>query len=191
MRHPLILDLETKYTFRQQPDPKNLKVSIVGIYDYQDERFKSFFEEELPKLFSLLEHASHIIGFNIDNFDFPVLQGYYRGNIFQLKTFDILEDIRKIIGRRVALNDIVKETLGKKKSGHGLAAIHLFEEGKLEELKQYCLDDVSLTKEIFEYGVKHKEIFYPNHAGKEAIKVNWEKHWQDRSGGDVSLTLPF
>lgn len=192
MRHPLILDLETQHTFRDFADPKKLRISIAGIYDYKDKLFKSFFDSELNKLYPLLENASIIIGFNINSFDLPVLQGYYPGNVSQFKTFDLLEDIKNILKRRLALNDIVKATLNKQKSGHGLQAIHYFREGEFEKLKKYCLDDVLLTKEIFEYGVKNKQIFYPDVSGKSVLKVNWGAYLENNQvKNDVSLTLPF
>jgi DEAD/DEAH box helicase domain-containing protein len=192
MRYPLVLDLETKYSFRQYTDPKKLGISIVGVYDYKDEKLKSFFENELAKLYPLLENASFIIGFNINSFDLAVLQGYYPGNISQFKTVDILEEIKNILGRRLALNDIISVTLGKKKSGHGLQAINYFKEKKLEQLKKYCLNDVILTKELFDFGVKNGMIYYPNHSGKASIKIDWKKYVDGKvKKVDVSLTLPF
>lgn len=192
MRHPLVLDLETKHTFRQYADPKKLGISVVGAYDYKDEKLMAFFENELVKLYPFLENASFIIGFNIENFDLPVLQKYYPGNIFQFKMVDILAEIKKTLGRRLSLNDIAQATLGRKKSGHGLEAINYFKEGKLEELKKYCLDDVVLTKEVFEYGVKNGEIFYSDISGKVSLKVDWKKYLEDEGKKDaISLTLPF
>jgi DEAD/DEAH box helicase domain-containing protein len=192
MRYPLVLDLETKYTFREYADPKKLGISVVGVYNYKDETLKSFFENELSKLYAILENASFIIGFNIDSFDLPVLQGYYPGNVSQFKTLDILVEIKNILGRRLALNDIVKATLGKKKSGHGLQAINYYKEGKFEELRKYCLDDVLLTKELFDYGVKNGTIYYPDVSDKVPLKVDWKKYLEEESKkNNVSLTLPF
>lgn len=192
MRKPVVLDLETKYTFRQYSDPKKLGVSVVAIYDYQKEKSFTFLEEEINKLFPYLENASLIIGFNINSFDLPVLQGYYPGNINQFKTFDILDEIKNIVGRRLALNDLIKATLGKKKSGHGLQAINFFQEGKMTELKKYCLDDVMLTKELFDYGVTNGKIYYLDINEKIPIKVDWKKYLhQNQNNNNVSLTLPF
>ena len=67
----------------------------------------------------------------------------------------ILDDIREKLGRRLALNDVIAATLGKKKTGHGLMAIDMYKEGRFEELKQYCLDDVMLTKGLFDHGVQN------------------------------------
>lgn len=191
MRYPVILDLETKKSFREVNDPKDLGISCVGIYDYKTSELSSYLENELSKLFPILENASMIIGFNIVSFDLPVLSSYYPGTTTQFKTFDILDDIKRILGRRLALNDILKATLNKKKSGHGLDAINLFKEGKIDDLKSYCLDDVSLTREIFEYGVKEGKISYLGATGKLFITVDWQKYLDDKADQDISLTLPF
>jgi DEAD/DEAH box helicase domain-containing protein len=59
--------------------------------------------------------------------------------------------------------------LGKGKSGTGLQAILYWRNGRLEELKKYCLDDVRVTKQVYEYGVKNKKILYSDYFNiKEA-----------------------
>lgn len=192
MHRPLIIDLETKHTFREFSEPYKLGISMVGVYDYTDNLFKNFTEHELSRLYPLLESTSCIVGYNSNSFDLAVLKGYYPGDMNQFKTFDLLEDIRHIVGKRLSLNDIAQATLNKHKSGHGLQAIHLYKEGKIDALKKYCLDDVALTKELFEYGVKNNEIFYPNGAGKAMIKVSWKKYLEEpNEKKDIRLTLPF
>ena len=88
-KFPVVLDIETKYTFRQYVDPKNLEVTVAGLYDYRDQRSKVFVEKELPKLFSLLETSSYIIGFNVRSFDLPVLQRYYPGRLQHFPIFEM------------------------------------------------------------------------------------------------------
>lgn len=190
-KFPIVLDLETKYTFRQFDDPKKLEVTVVAIYDYRNQKSSIFREGELNKLFPLLEHASYVVGFNIVTFDLPVLQAYYPGKINHFSTFDLLDDIKNILGRRLALNDLVAATLGKKKTGHGLMAIDLYKEKKWAELTQYCLDDVMLTKELFEFGAKNGEIFYLDEKGKAVIKVDWKKYLEGSGKSETPLTLPF
>ena len=190
-KFPLVLDLETKYTFREFKEPKQLGITVVGVYDYSDHTSKVFTEKELPQLFTLLETSSYIIGFNINSFDMQVMQGYYPGKINHFLTFDILDDIKAKIGKRLALNDLISTTLGKKKTGHGLMAIDFYKEGKWNELKKYCLDDVSLTKDLFEFGAKTGEIYYLNERGKISIKVDWKKYLEDSGKAETPLTLPF
>ncbi|OGK34212.1 hypothetical protein A3F57_02880 [Candidatus Roizmanbacteria bacterium RIFCSPHIGHO2_12_FULL_36_11] len=190
-KFPVIIDLETKYSFREYNDPKKLGVTTVGLYDYRDQQNKIFVEKELSRLFPLLEASSYIIGFNVRSFDLPVLQGYYPGKLQNFPIFDILEDIKNKIGKRLSLNDLVFATLGKKKSGHGLIAIQLYQEGKWEDLKKYCLDDVMLTKQLFEFGVRQGEVMYLNEKGKSSIKVDWKKYLKDQGRKESHLTLPF
>ncbi|MBI5127307.1 ribonuclease H-like domain-containing protein [Candidatus Roizmanbacteria bacterium] len=190
-KFPIVLDLETKYSFRDFDDPQKLGITVVGIYDYKDSQQKIFEEKELNKLFPILEAASYIIGYNVVNFDIPVLQAYYPGKVEVFQAFDILDYIKQKIGRRISLNEVIGATLGKKKTGHGLQAIDLYNEGKIDELKKYCLDDVMLTKELFEYGVKNMEIFYLTPNGKLAIEVDWKKYLESQEAKDMPLTLPF
>lgn len=191
-KFPVVLDLETKHTFREFDDPKKLGITVVAIYDYKDERGKIFMEDELAKLFPILENSSYVVGFNSNSFDLQVLQAYYPGKVENLSSFDILDDIKEKLGKRLSLNDILSATLDKKKTGHGLMAIEYYKEGRWDELKKYCLEDAMLTKEIFEYGAKHGEINYLNSRGKATIKVTWQKYLEGNGkNNDIPLTLPF
>lgn len=191
-KFPVVLDLETKHTFREFSEPKDLGISVVAIYDYATKKGEVFTEKELHKLYPILENASYVVGYNSRSFDLPVLQAYYPGNIEDFSQFDILEDIKKKIGKRIGLNDVAYATLNEKKTGHGLMAIDYYKEGKWEELKKYCMDDVWVTKRLFDYGIEKGEIFYMNEVGKIPIKVNWKKYLEeDGGGGDMPLTLPF
>ncbi|MBP9691480.1 ribonuclease H-like domain-containing protein [Candidatus Woesebacteria bacterium] len=188
---PLVLDLETKHTFREFSEPNQLGISVVAVYNYADKKGQVFTEADIHQLFPLLENASYIVGYNSRSFDLPVLQAYYPGKVDALSQFDILESIRETIGRRIGLNDVAAATLGEKKTGHGLMAIDYYKEGKWEELKKYCMDDVMVTKKIFEYGLEHKEIFYMNELGKVSIPVDWQKYMEESGNDQTELTLPF
>jgi DEAD/DEAH box helicase domain-containing protein len=89
---------------------------------------------------------------------------------------DILSEVTKALGHRVSLNSVAKATLGETKSGNGLDAIKYYEAGEWDKLEKYCLDDVRITKEIFEYGARHKEIFYLTKfdQAKARLPVQWE-----------------
>ncbi len=190
-KFPVVLDLETKHTFREFDDAKKLGISVVAIYNYADKKGTVFTEKELTQLYPIIENASYVVGYNIRSFDMQVLQGYYPGNTTSLPVFDILDDIKSIIGRRIGLNDVAAATLSEKKSGHGLMAIDYFKEGKWDELKKYCMDDVMVTKKLFDYGFEKGEIFYLNEVGKISIKVDWKKYMEEAGNNDVPLTLPF
>lgn len=190
-KFPLVIDLETKHTFREFDEPKKLGITVAGIYDYSDRKSYIYREEHIVKLFPKLEKASYIIGYNSRSFDLAVLQAYYPGDVTLLSQFDILEDIKRIIGKRIGLNDVAYATLNEKKTGHGLMAINYYKEGRMDELEKYCLSDVMITKKLFDYGVEHGEIFYMNSVGKSRIKVNWKPYMEDPGAKDTALTLPF
>lgn len=191
-KHPVVLDLETIKTFREESDPKKLGISVVAVYDYADGQGKTFREKEVHKVFPILEKASYIIGYNITSFDLPVLQGSYPGDISIFSLFDLMEDIRLKIGRRIGLNDLAGPTLNVKKSGHGLMAIDYYKEGKWEELCRYCLDDVIVTKDLFEYGIEKGHVKYKNERGVIEVPVDWKKYKEGNGNSDaMPMTLPF
>ena len=190
MPQPIVLDLETQFKFQEVGyDVKKLKISVVGIYNYANNNYLTYREDELPQLFNLLEHASFIIGFNIRKFDMMVLSSYYHGNTSQFQLLDILEEVEKSLGHRLALDDLVRASLGFKKSGHGLLAIEHFREGRWDELCKYCLSDVKATKELYEFGLKNKKLFFQTHHGKREIKISFERNKKEATA--VSLSLPF
>jgi DEAD/DEAH box helicase domain-containing protein len=191
MGKAVVLDLETKKSFRQanSNDPAKLGVSVVGLYSYETDSYRAFREEEFRELFPILERASVIVGFNIRDFDLPALNPYYSGDLLKFPMFDLLEDIKNILGRRIALDEFAKETLKAHKSGHGLQAINWYNEGNWEDLCKYCLDDVKITKELYEYGQKNGSLFYLSPFGRREVRVSWNT--TIKPSHEVNLTLGF
>lgn len=189
MTSPLILDLETKYSFQDvKNDYKKLGVSLVGIYNYAAQTYEAYLETDFPRLFPLLESASVIIGFNIRKFDFPVLSPYYVGKLDKLPVLDLLDDIEKFLGFRVSLDDLVRETLGQKKNGHGFLAIEYYRSGQWDLLREYCLHDVEITRNLYEYGNRNGKVYFRGPYGRREIPVSWHKREQD---SNIPMTLPF
>ncbi len=169
MRTEVVLDIETKNTFQDigSYNASLLSISVIGCYFYETDTFETFFEEDLPKLWSRLERSDRIIGFNLFGFDYPCMQTYYTGDLMKLPTIDILKEIEKRIGFRVKLDIVAQATLGMGKSGHGLQAVEFWKKGQLEELKSYCLQDVRVTRDVYEYALDKQEIFYFDRMGQK------------------------
>lgn len=195
MFKPIVFDVETKRSFREvENNNKKLGVSVAVLYDYTADTTHAFTEKNIRDIFAFFEKASLIIGFNSNSFDLTVLSPYYVGDLMKLPRLDLLESIKGIVGRRYALNDLVQATLNKAKSGHGLRALELYREGKIEELTSYCRDDVLLTKELFDYGCKNGYVRAPSLHGTLKIVVNWKSIWEKYSKSIPSnhnLTLGF
>ena len=191
MAKPVVIDVETQNTFREVGGytPAKLKISVAGLYDYATDKYWTFEEHELSQLFPLLENASTIIGFNIVDFDLPVISPYYVGQLSKFPTLDLLKFVETSLGFRIALDDLVKETLGAAKTGHGLLAIEYYRNGQLQKLKDYCLSDVRLTKELYEYGKKNGKVFYKGPSGRREIQIAWGQLQSPTKS--VNLTLPW
>jgi len=182
----LVFDIETQKSFEEIGGSLNLPllgVSVVGVYDYSTDQFLTFEEPELFKLEELMSGASLIIGFNSKYFDYPVLQAYFkRITLERLPTLDLMEQLAQVVGYRVGLDALSKSTLGEQKSSHGLEALKWFKEGRIDEVKKYCLQDVKLTRDLYEYGLKHGSVFFESRTnGLISIAASWGAHQEEPS----------
>ncbi len=164
----VILDVETKQIFDDVGGyfPDRLGVSFVGVCVREGMSGKgemqSYFEDDLPRLFPLLERADVVIGFNIDEFDMQTLVPYYKGTITNIPTLDVLERIKKSAGHRISLDAVAQETLGIGKSGNGLDAVKYYKQKNWEALEKYCLQDVAVTRDVYDFGLKTGTVKFKN-----------------------------
>lgn len=189
MAEKLVIDLETQKEFSEVEGrkPELLLVSVAGVYSYEANRYDAYLEEDVAtKLAPRLKEAELIIGFNSRRFDLPVLQPYLPYPVDPLPQLDILEEIVKALGHRVSLDSVAQATLGRGKSGSGLEALKWFKEGRFDLITKYCLDDVKLTKEVYDYGRQHNRLFATNRAGVEKLTV--PVFWPDRKRDLASIT---
>lgn len=178
MKSAIVYDLETKRTFAEVNGPdktRQLEVSFLGLYSYTQNKYFSFYEADLPKLEQiLLVERPTVIGFNQIHFDNEAVQPYFRQlNMQSLPQVDILDDIHHTLGFRMKLESVAQATLGEGKSGSGLDAIRYYREGNFAALSKYCLDDVRITKDIYDYGCRHGYILYTSGGNSYRMKVNW------------------
>ena len=189
MGEKLVIDLETQKEFAEVEGrkPELLLVSVAGVYSYEANRYDAYLEADLAtKLGPRLQQAELIIGFNSRRFDMVVLQPYLPFPVDPLPQLDILEDIVKALGHRVSLESVAQATLGRGKTGHGLEALKWFKEGRFDLITKYCLDDVKLTKEVYEYGRQHHRLFATDRGGTD--KLNIPVFWPDRKRDLNSIT---
>ena len=177
----LVLDIETKKTFDEVGGRDHLdllEITVVGVYDYAAEEYRTYEEREMGVLQNVLINASLIVGFNHVGFDFPVLQPYFSIDVKILPVFDIMLDLQAKLGHRIGLDSVATATLGVGKTGHGIDAIRFYREGKIKELKEYCLNDVKVTKEVFDYGIANGKVHYFSKIGntKKELSVEWKKY---------------
>ena len=173
MYREIIFDIETKKLFEDIDMSRisDLGVSIVSVYRRQlDQNFNeisgeimSFWENEFSQMWPLFAEADRIIGFNSLGFDVPVLHPHCQFNLKKLNHFDILEKIKNTLGFRLSLDALAKETLGREKTDVGTNAVTYWQQQtpkSLDKLKFYCQADVLITKDIYDFGLKHKFLKY-------------------------------
>jgi len=176
MLNKIVLDLETQKSFQEVGGfGKNhlLKVSVVGIYSYPLNKYLTFTEDQLYKLGEMLQEADLLIGFNTINFDYQVLQPYLNFKLADIPSLDILQEVEKVLGHRIKLDNMAQSTLGVGKSGDGLQALKYYKLGQMEELKKYCLDDVRITKEIYDYVLLYNKAMYKDYYETKEIPLKF------------------
>jgi DEAD/DEAH box helicase domain-containing protein len=181
----LIFDIETQNFFTDPGVGRDnfdaLKISMVCVYSYAQDNFFSFEENQMGELAGLIGTAKRIVGFSSNRYDIPVLNHYFQKlgaqnpNIWGKERIDLLEIIESATGARISLSRLAEANLGASKDHHGSEAITLYREGKMDELKEYCLNDVRITKELFDLYEKQRWLMVPNKETGGLVKVEFAK----------------
>ncbi|HSW89500.1 MAG TPA: ribonuclease H-like domain-containing protein [Patescibacteria group bacterium] len=167
MKH-VFFDVETKNTFDEVGGyfPTKLSPSFIGVcvregFEGPGEMIK-IWESDFQKLWGIFETADVIVGFNSVGFDMEVMRPLYPGKVDDLPQLDLMLRFKEATGHRISLDSIAQETLGKAKIGHGLDAIKYYKEGRLDELAKYCLMDVEITRDLYDWGRTKGKVKFKN-----------------------------
>ncbi len=182
----LVFDIETQNFFTDPGVGWNnfdaLKISVVGVYSYEKDKYFCFEESEMEKIAELFRGARLVVGFSINRYDVPVLNRYFLGlsrkenlDLWKKERVDLLEDLEIATGQRISLGKLAEANLGVGKDGHGAEAIALYERGEIEKLKAYCLNDVRLTKELYDLYREKGEFVVPDQKTGKLARVNLKK----------------
>lgn len=188
----IVFDIETVDVFDGiKKKPEDLEISVVGVYSYLDNSYKTYTQETLPELWDhLAQGITTLIGFNSNHFDTPLLNKYAPVDLVKEYThIDLLEAIKRSIGRRIRLDWVAEGTLGIKKSGHGMEAVEWWKQGEYEKVKEYCLRDVKLTKELFEFAKQNSSLNYTDFGSKHTIAIDTSDWVQDERIEDMMVRL--
>lgn len=188
----VVFDIETRNLFQDvgTNDPRDLDISVVCTYEYETDTYKSFFQEDFGKLWPILENADMLITFNGDHFDIPLLDKYYPGDLTKIKSLDLLKEVKSVIGFRVKLDSIAEATLGHGKSGHGLEAITWWKNKEFDKLIKYCIDDVKVTKEVYDYAIKNNSLKFKDGLSSKELKLN-TKDWEKKADTAMTFSMGF
>ena len=188
----VIFDLETQNIFADTGDnnPTSLDISVASAYDSQTDTYTTVDITKLHEFWPVIEQADALVGYNSNHFDIPLLNKYYPGDITQIKSIDILEDIRSSIGRRLRLDNVAKATIGTRKSADGLQAVRWWREGEIDKIKKYCEKDVEVTRDVFRYALDHNQLYFQDGSRKITIAIDTTA-WREPKEIALTKTLPF
>jgi DEAD/DEAH box helicase domain-containing protein len=184
----ITFDIETANTFPAfaREEFHKLELALVGIHDSETGEFSSYVKEELPQLWPILERADALIGYNSDAFDIPLLNRYYPGDLTKIRSIDLMVEVQKVLGRRLRLQSLAEGTLSRGKKGDGLQSVEWWQKGLVEKVREYCIEDVRLTRELYDYALEHGSLKYKDLKDTREVKLDtsgWEK-----TGGAPALT---
>jgi hypothetical protein len=168
-------------------DLSKLELALVGIHDSSTGEFSSYVKEELPKLWPILEDADALVGYNSDSFDIPLLNRHYPGDLTKIRSIDLMVEVQNVLGRRLKLQSLAEGTLGRGKKGSGLDSVEWWQQGLVEKVREYCIEDVRLTRELYDYMLKNGSVKYKDLRDIREIKLDTSK-WEISSGGNSALT---
>jgi DEAD/DEAH box helicase domain-containing protein len=173
----VFFDVETQKSFDQVGGRRNihkLGLSAAVTYSTADGAFRHYTEETVADLIAELKAADLVVGFNVLSFDYTVLSAYTNEVLAGLPTVDMLDKIYRQLGFRISLDNLASTTLGTTKSADGLQAVRWYEQGRIQDILDYCQQDVEVTRQLYEYGRQHKHLKYRdrNYRVKQ-IPVSW------------------
>lgn len=188
----IVFDIETSNQFSDvgSSDSTALDLSVVCIHDSETDEYSSYEQHQLGDLWKILEHADMLVGYNSDHFDIPLLNKYYPGDLTHIKSLDLLKEIHSSLGRRIKLDAVAEATLGEGKSAHGLQAIKWWRDGEKQKVIDYCIQDVKVTKRVYEYALKHGHVKYKDLGKVKEIPLNTSS-WNESEKAAMTHTLPF
>lgn len=169
MQDHIVVDVEIQRTIEETPGgwdaTDKLGVAVAVVYEFVTDRFRIYGDTpaELTALRERLMRADRISGYNIWKFDFPVifgLPGRERVESLRTKTNDLLRRIWQSLGHdpdvfrkethgNWGLDCVARGTLGSVgKIANGAVAPVWYKAGRWGEVANYCVDDVSLERDL-------------------------------------------
>lgn len=189
----ITFDIETANAFPtlSRNDLSRMELAVVAIHDSTTDEYSSYSKEELGKLWPIIETADVLIGYNSNSFDIPLLNNYYPGDLTKIRSLDLLVEVQTALGRRLRLQSLAEGTLKAKKSGDGLQSVRWWQEGLYDKVRAYCIDDVRLTRKLYDYALEHGALKYKDLKDTKTIKIDTSGWQVDQDRNAFTHTLPL
>lgn len=167
MPHIVVFDLETRLMADELEDGWEAMrrgeggISALAVWDSEQRRTYLYDDHCVADCAAHLESADLVVGFNSRSFDIPIVEGILGRKLRLKHHLDLLTTIWDALRRTGVkqfkgnkLGDVALRTIGRTKTGKGAAAPQLAKDGHWAKLFQYCMDDVDLTRALFEHALE-------------------------------------
>lgn len=185
----LYLDIETEKFFGD-PDlvgmPREAQMLAIpfGLAVTDGPSVETWLANDATELWRLLCLPDKVVvGFNIQQFDLPIL--YRAGGAMGGQwphTIDLFEQIKLATGRWVKLDDVAWATLKRRKTADGKQAAQWLRDGEIEKVVAYCREDVQLVKELHEWTFQGEPLILPRQQNKYKGNEHEIRLWLDQAG---------
>ena len=164
-------------------------ISVACVWEWIGRRMRVYGPDDVKALRERLLRADRVSGYNIVNFDYPVVWGVPK-SVWLLpdgssdcailkaklkpKTNDILRRVWIALGfdpdvfqqgmGSAKLDDIAGATLGVRKIGNGVDAPKWYQAGQIQRVVNYCADDVAIERDLAEFVDRYGFVI---HQGKQ------------------------
>ncbi|MBK6794508.1 MAG: ribonuclease H-like domain-containing protein [Anaerolineales bacterium] len=171
----VFFDLETQNLFDDvggRDNIEKLKLACAVTFSTAKNDFSVYWEQDVSALLAELRSATKVIGFNLLQFDYKVLQPYApQVRLASIPTLDMMLDLQKNLGFRVGLDNLAGASLGAAKTADGIQSVEWFRKGELDKVAEYCKADVDITRRVFEFGRDNGFVYYKSKLGSKLKSV--------------------
>jgi len=161
-------------------DHKNMGVSVTGVYDYHEDRYRVFCYDNRAEFAKLIAERDLCVGFNSIPFNNALLLACGWPAPLEEKSYDLLRETWAAAGLGAAfdfkthggygLDAMCACNFGTTKSGNGALAPVLWQQGRRGEVIDYCLNDIRLTKQLFDSVLVGKPLISPKDGGQLVLR---------------------
>jgi DEAD/DEAH box helicase domain-containing protein len=151
-------------------DRADLMLISIAVTFSETDGFKVWYEKDTRDMIRYMSEFDLVISFNGNNFDSKVLSHYGEVSVLNQRSFDVAEYLSARLKHRIRLESVATATLGTGKSADGLLALQWWKEGRVDEIIEYCKQDVKVLRDVVEFGKEHGYILY-NDTEQNAVKV--------------------
>lgn len=169
-RNIIVYDLEIKNVIDGKEvkwsTPEKMGISVGCAFDYRDYKYRVFMDDNMQELVDRMnEPSTVIVAFNHIQFDNNLLRksGYDLKPDSELLNYDMMLVSKKGANttnpfhKGFRLDDHLKHLKLPMKTANGAMAPVWWQEGKIGTVIDYCLNDVTQEKSLFEYMTSYKE----------------------------------